>query len=88
LSLNQKNNDSDSVNLSVNEMMERPESVINESTEKSNTINQTYSNYKVKAGDTLNAIARNNRTTVAEIKKINKLDSDVIRINQILKLPK
>jgi len=68
--------------------MERPESVINESTEKSNTINQTYSNYKVKAGDTLNAIARNNRTTVAEIKKINKLDSDVIRINQILKLPK
>jgi len=42
----------------------------------------------VKAGDTLNAIARNNRTTVAEIKKINKLDSDVIRINQILKLPK
>ena len=69
-------------------MMERPESVINESTEQSNTINQTFTNYKVKAGDTLNAIARNNRTTVAEIKKINKLDSDVIRINQILKLPK
>ena len=88
LSLNQKNNDLDSVNLTVNEMMERPESVINESTEQSNTINQTYTNYKVKAGDTLNAIARNNRTTVAEIKKINKLDSDVIRINQILKLPK
>lgn len=88
MSLNQKNNDSDSVNLSVNEMMERTESVINESTEQSNTINETYNNYKVKAGDTLNAIARNNRTTVAEIKKINKLDSDLIRINQILKLPK
>ncbi len=40
--------------------------------------------YKVKSGDYLGKIARNNRCTVAEIKKWNHLRSDNLRVGQIL----
>jgi len=41
--------------------------------------------YKVKAGDTLSAIARKHKTTVKKLKELNHLKSDVIRIGQTIK---
>ncbi len=46
-----------------------------------------YQNYQVKAGDTLYQIAKNYKTTVNELKKINNLSSDILSIGQILKVP-
>jgi lysophospholipase L1-like esterase len=43
--------------------------------------------YKVKSGDTLSQIAERHKTTVAKIKKLNGLRSDMIRVGQILKIP-
>lgn len=43
---------------------------------------------KVAKGDTLWAISQKHGTTVAALKKANKLKSDVIKIGQVLKLPK
>ena len=48
------------------------------------TISDTY---KVVKGDTLYGIANKLDTTVAELKKINNLDSNAISIGQILKVP-
>ncbi len=44
------------------------------------------STYKVKSGDTLGAIARRQGVSVAQIKRLNKLRSDNIRIGQKLRL--
>ncbi|WP_043929992.1 C40 family peptidase [Bacillus sp. EB01] len=43
--------------------------------------------YTVKSGDTLGAISIIYGTTVAEIKTLNKLTSDLIRVGQVLKVP-
>lgn len=43
--------------------------------------------YTVVAGDTLGAIATKFKTTVATLKTLNSLTSDIIRIGQVLKLP-
>lgn len=42
--------------------------------------------YQIKAGDTLSAIARKFNTTVQKLKETNKLKSDVIYVNQRLKI--
>lgn len=42
--------------------------------------------YKVKKGDTLTSIATKYKTTVPAIKSLNKLPTDAIYINQVLKL--
>lgn len=42
----------------------------------------------VKRGDTLDKIARLHGTTIAEIKKINRLASERLQIGQVLKVPK
>ena len=44
-------------------------------------------NYKVVAGDTLYSIANKLDTTVSELKKINNLTSNTLKIGQILKIP-
>ena len=43
--------------------------------------------YQVILGDTLYSIAKKLDTTVAEIKKINNLTSDVLSVGQIIKIP-
>jgi peptidoglycan endopeptidase LytF len=42
---------------------------------------------RVKKGDVLEKIARNHRTSVQEIMKINKLSSTSLKIGQVLKVP-
>ncbi len=42
--------------------------------------------YVVKRGDTLGAIARRNGMTAAELKRVNRLRSDVVRVGQRLRL--
>lgn len=42
--------------------------------------------YVVRRGDTLGAIARRNGTTVAELKRVNRLRSDVVRVGQRLRI--
>ncbi|MCJ8311426.1 MAG: LysM peptidoglycan-binding domain-containing protein, partial [Saccharospirillaceae bacterium] len=44
-------------------------------------------NYQVKSGDSLSAIAQKYRVSVTQIKAINNLRNDSIRIGQTLKLP-
>lgn len=55
------------------------------------TLAKTYSadfkTYKVKPGDSLEKIARVNKTAVEKIKKINDLDQDLIVVGQELKIP-
>lgn len=43
--------------------------------------------YVVKNGDALSKIAKAHGTTTAELKKLNNLTSDSLRLNQVLKLP-
>ena len=44
--------------------------------------------YKVKAGDTLSAIARKHNTTVATLTKLNNIkNANLIRVGQSIKLP-
>lgn len=43
--------------------------------------------HRVKSGETLEKIARQHHTTVAELKRLNQLDNDRIIIGQELKLP-
>jgi LysM repeat protein len=42
---------------------------------------------KIKKGDYLDKIARNNKTTVSEIMKVNHLSNTNLRIGQVLKIP-
>ena len=46
-----------------------------------------YTTYKVKSGDTLGSLAYKYKTTLKEIRKKNKLRSDLLSINQKLVLP-
>ena len=43
--------------------------------------------YKVKVGDSLEKIARDNDTTVDELKRLNQMTTDLIVIDQLIHLP-
>lgn len=43
--------------------------------------------YRVKAGDTLEKIAKQNQTTIKKLKDANSLTSDIVKVGQKLKLP-
>lgn len=47
-----------------------------------------YVKYRVKSGDSLVKIARKFGVKLEKIKEINNLDSNLLRVNQILKIPK
>ncbi len=48
---------------------------------------ETEKTYIVKGGDSLEKIARDNHTTVDELKRINKMTTDLIVIDQLINLP-
>lgn len=48
---------------------------------------QSFINYKVKRGDSLEKIAKDHHTSVEYLKKINYLENDLIVIGQELKIP-
>ncbi|MFV1873366.1 MAG: N-acetylmuramoyl-L-alanine amidase [Oleiphilus sp.] len=55
--------------------------------EKSASASTSYKRYIVRPGDTLSRIAVRNQVSLKEIKSLNKLSSDQLRIGQGLKLP-
>lgn len=65
-------------NLSIGQVLRIPTEEIYEGEENI---------YIVKAGDTLYSIARNNNTTVDEIKSLNNLTTNTLSVGQLLKLP-
>ena len=48
----------------------------------------TQNTYKVRQGDTLSGIAQKSRLTVAELKRLNNLSSDKLKLGQVLKVAK
>jgi peptidoglycan DL-endopeptidase LytF len=55
--------------------------------EKKSGEDRKYVEITVKRGDSLDRIARANRTSIREIKNLNSLTTDRLRIGQILKIP-
>ena len=73
-------------NLSSNILSVGQQLIIPE--KKENNVNDIDNYYIVVAGDTLYSIARKNRTTVDEIKRINKLSNNLLSLGQKLIIPK
>lgn len=63
-------------NLSIGQVLKIP-----------NFSNNNYINYIVVSGDSLYSIAKKYNTTVDEIKILNNLDSNLLSIGQVLKIP-
>ena len=49
--------------------------------------NIDYIKYTIKSGDNLYSIANKYGTTVNKIKELNNLSSNIIKVNQVLKIP-
>lgn len=56
--------------------------------DKRNAQAASYASYKVQKGDYLSKIAQKHGISVGELKKINELKSDTVRVGQVLKVPK
>lgn len=72
-----KANDLTSINLHVGQTLKIPAPVTE----------PVYVEYIVKAGDSLYGIAQTYKTTVSELKVINKLTSDLLHIGQVVMVP-
>ncbi len=77
-----KLNNLSSNNLSIGQKLLIPEKEEVKVPEISNS-----NNYTVKSGDSLYSIARKFNVTVDDIKKLNNLSSNLLSINQVLKIP-
>lgn len=73
-----KLNNLTSNNLSIGQILKIPEKYVQDNEKNI---------YVVKKGDSLYSIARDNKTTVNELKTINNLTSDILTIGQTLLLP-
>lgn len=67
--------------------MEAPASASVASVKQDEAQDTSYKEIKVKKGDVLERIARQNNVSVSDIMKINKLTSTRLKIGQVLKLP-
>ncbi|MGD0665045.1 MAG: LysM peptidoglycan-binding domain-containing protein [Rhabdochlamydiaceae bacterium] len=67
--------------------MEAPASASAASVKQDEVPDASYKEVKVKKGDVLERIARQNNVSVSDIMKINKLTSTRLKIGQVLKLP-
>lgn len=78
-----KLNNLSSNNLKIGQILK-----INTTNDAQDSTNESFFiKYTVKKGDNLYSIANKYNTTVDEIKKLNNLTSNIIQINQILKIP-
>lgn len=48
---------------------------------------QTFSSYTVRSGDTLSGIAARHRVSLSRLREINNMNSDIIRVGQVLRVP-
>ena len=53
---------------------------------KHNNANR-YTRYQIARGDTLSQIAKRNHTSTAQLKQVNALKSDKIRVGQVIQIP-
>ena len=68
--------------LSIGQVLKLPVETTEEEIKEENTIT-----YTVQKGDSLYSIAKEYNTTIDQIKEINNLESNLLSIGQVLKLP-
>ena len=81
-----KLNNLSSSNLTIGMKLKIPVSSSTTNNEEMSPSTKTYT-YQVKKGDTLYQIAKNNNTSVAQLKKLNNLSSNTLTIGQTLLIP-
>ncbi|WP_440671212.1 peptidoglycan endopeptidase LytE [Bacillus subtilis] len=72
--------------LRVGQVLKLKGSTSSSSSSSSKVSSSSTSTYKVKSGDSLSKIASKHGTTVSKLKSLNGLKSDVIYVNQVLKV--
>ncbi|WP_348709612.1 peptidoglycan endopeptidase LytE [Bacillus subtilis] len=72
--------------LRVGQVLKLKGSTSSSSSSSSKVSSSSTSTYKVKSGDSLSKIASKYATTVSKLKSLNGLKSDVIYVNQVLKV--
>jgi len=66
---------------------EKKKSSKTKNTQRQNSTQKKYKDYKVQSGDTLFSIARKFKVSIADINKLNKLNSSVIHPGETIKVP-
>lgn len=72
---------SDLISSTVSEQTNRPVKIAQLSTKGATT------GYRVRAGDSLSTIARAHNSTIAQLKLLNGMRSDQLRVNRVLRVP-
>ena len=82
------NETSKAINTAVKNTSRANHSHTNKSSKLSPAGSGKFFEYKVQSGATLSAIAKAYDVSISSIRKANKLDNDLIRVGQILYIPK